>query len=424
MLFDGMGIADPNGVSIIYMVNTAFSSETVLETGGGNAESKATMVMNLIPEEGGNRFSGMFDARYSNDGLQADNLDQNLIDQGVTFTNEMLKFYNVDATLGGPIAEDRGVVLPGIPRGPQPEHRARRLLQQQHREPDARIHRGPDPQGVPHGMDAEPRRTGHGAGLGEKQDRRLRRLPVVLQSGPGGVLLAGGLPAPVQPVPRAVAPGHLDVAGVEPAPARGRLLEHARPLAVSVAGRRRVRVRSGRHPHARADHGLPVERAELLRRRNQEAPLLRAGLAVVRHRVARLQGRVPAGARHLGVPVRRARRRVVLPSERRPEPDSPARDILRPQEGAHDPAGDLRPGPVDAAPHDAQPRSAVGRLQRTGAGPELSPPPRSSRRGTSRRSPTRSASRTSIRGSASPTTWPATAGRRSSSPSGATWRRG
>ena len=107
MLFDGMGIADPNGVSIIYMVNTAFSSETVLETSGGNAESKATLVMNLIPEEGGNQFSGMFDARYSNDSLQANNLDQALMDQGVTFTNEMLKFYNVDATLGGPIAEDR-----------------------------------------------------------------------------------------------------------------------------------------------------------------------------------------------------------------------------------------------------------------------------------------------------------------------------
>jgi len=107
MLFDGMGIADPNGVSIIYMVNTAFSSETVLETGGGNAESKATMVMNLIPQEGGNRFSGLLDARYSNDGLQADNLDQGLIDQGVTFTNEMLQFYNVDATLGGPIAQDK-----------------------------------------------------------------------------------------------------------------------------------------------------------------------------------------------------------------------------------------------------------------------------------------------------------------------------
>ena len=107
MLFDGMGIADPNGVSIIYMVNTAFSSETVLETSGGNAESKATLVMNLIPEEGGNQFSGMFDARYSNDSLQADNLDQGLMDQGVTFTNEMLKFYNVDATLGGPIAEDK-----------------------------------------------------------------------------------------------------------------------------------------------------------------------------------------------------------------------------------------------------------------------------------------------------------------------------
>ena len=106
-LFDGMGIADPNGTSIIYMVNTAFSQETVMETGGGNAESKATLVLNLIPKEGGNAFSGGFDARYSNDSLQADNVDQTLRDQGVEFSNEMLKFYNVDGTLGGPIAQDK-----------------------------------------------------------------------------------------------------------------------------------------------------------------------------------------------------------------------------------------------------------------------------------------------------------------------------
>lgn len=107
MLFDGMGIADPNGSSIIYMVNTSFSSETVMETGGGNAESKATMIMNLIPKEGGNQYTGMFDLRYANDGLQADNVDQALKDKGVLFSNEMLQFYNVDGTVGGPIAQDK-----------------------------------------------------------------------------------------------------------------------------------------------------------------------------------------------------------------------------------------------------------------------------------------------------------------------------
>jgi hypothetical protein len=107
MLYDGMGIADPNGASIIFMVNTAFASETVMETGSGNAESKATIVMNLIPEAGGNQFAGLADVRYSDDRFQADNLDQELLDSGVTFTNEMLKFYNVDGTLGGPIARDK-----------------------------------------------------------------------------------------------------------------------------------------------------------------------------------------------------------------------------------------------------------------------------------------------------------------------------
>ena len=243
------------------------------------------------------------------------------------------------------------MVLRGVARRPQPEHRARPVLQHQHREPDVRIHARREPEGVPHGMDAERRRTDHVAGLGEEQDRRLRRLPVVLQSGPRRVLLARGLRPPVQPLARAVVPDHLDVAGLEPAAARGRVLEHARPVALSVARGRRVRIGAGGGPPPGADDRLPVERPALLLGSHQEAPLLGAGLAVLRHRLARLQGRVPIGARHLRVPAGHPRRRVVPPPERVAEPDYPARNVRRrPPEGAPDPPGNLRPGSVDAAP--------------------------------------------------------------------------
>lgn len=105
-LFDGMGIADPNGVSIIYMINTAYSQETVLETGGGVAESDATLTMNLIPNEGGNTYSSFTSGTYTNDGMQSNNIDLQKF-PSLTHTNKMTKFYNADFTLGGPIARDK-----------------------------------------------------------------------------------------------------------------------------------------------------------------------------------------------------------------------------------------------------------------------------------------------------------------------------
>ena len=104
-LFDGMGIADPNGTSIIYMINTAYSQETVLETGGGSAESNATLTMNLIPNEGGNQFSMFTSGTYTNENMQSDNISGNY--PGLSHTNRMVKFYNADFTLGGPISEDK-----------------------------------------------------------------------------------------------------------------------------------------------------------------------------------------------------------------------------------------------------------------------------------------------------------------------------
>ena len=107
VLYDGMGTSSPNGISIPYVLNSEFASETVMETGGGNSESNATMVMNLIPREGANNFSFRTAGTYTNDSLQSDNLTQELRDQGVEFTNDLLKFYNFDLTVGGPIAQDK-----------------------------------------------------------------------------------------------------------------------------------------------------------------------------------------------------------------------------------------------------------------------------------------------------------------------------
>ena len=107
VLYDGMGTAAPNGSSIPYVLNSEFASETVMTTGGGNAESNATMVMNMIPREGANNVSFRSALTYTNDSLQGTNLDAALKAKGVEFTNDVLQFYNLDVTLGGPIMQDK-----------------------------------------------------------------------------------------------------------------------------------------------------------------------------------------------------------------------------------------------------------------------------------------------------------------------------
>ena len=50
---------------------------------GGSAESQTGGVrINMIPKEGGNRFSGDFLAIYSNEHLQAENMDAELRAKG------------------------------------------------------------------------------------------------------------------------------------------------------------------------------------------------------------------------------------------------------------------------------------------------------------------------------------------------------
>jgi hypothetical protein len=70
------------------------------ETGGGGVR------VNIIPKEGGNTFSGSAFANFSNSGLQSDNLDQDLIGQGVTSADSLDKIYDSSFAFGGPIKRD------------------------------------------------------------------------------------------------------------------------------------------------------------------------------------------------------------------------------------------------------------------------------------------------------------------------------
>ena len=105
---DGMGVNHPDNGSTGYNVNGTTVEEMVLQTSGISAESNADgAVMNMIPKEGGNAFSGYVLGLYAGEDLQADNLDQELMDKGLTTVSKTLKIYDTTFTLGGPLKQDK-----------------------------------------------------------------------------------------------------------------------------------------------------------------------------------------------------------------------------------------------------------------------------------------------------------------------------
>ena len=70
------------------------------ETGGGGVR------VNIIPKDGGNRFSGSAFANFANDALQTNNVDDALRASGVTTADSILHIYDTSAALGGPIRQD------------------------------------------------------------------------------------------------------------------------------------------------------------------------------------------------------------------------------------------------------------------------------------------------------------------------------
>jgi hypothetical protein len=88
--------------------NEAMIQEAVYQTAGGSAETiTGGLNMNLVPKDGGNRFTG--GARYakSPQSWQGDNLTQDLKNLGVTGVDRIANFYEYNVEEGGPIAQDK-----------------------------------------------------------------------------------------------------------------------------------------------------------------------------------------------------------------------------------------------------------------------------------------------------------------------------
>ena len=106
---DGMSIQNmqSNGATG-YALNAGTIEEITVQTSGISAESTADgIVVNAIPKEGGNTFSGSLLGLFTNDRFGCSNLSDELRTRGLTTTIKILKIYDNQFTLGGPIKKDR-----------------------------------------------------------------------------------------------------------------------------------------------------------------------------------------------------------------------------------------------------------------------------------------------------------------------------
>jgi len=105
--FDGMSIDHASG-NVGYLVNSAMVQEISLQSSGISAESNADgSVVNMIPKEGGNSFSGSLSGLYTSDRFESSNLNDDLRARGLTTISKILKIYDTGVTLGGPLRKDK-----------------------------------------------------------------------------------------------------------------------------------------------------------------------------------------------------------------------------------------------------------------------------------------------------------------------------
>jgi hypothetical protein len=88
--------------------NDASTQELSYEFGAISAEVAGGGVrVNIIPKDGGNRFSGSAFLNFANDKLQGNNVTDVLRNQGITTADSILKIYDASGALGGPIVRDK-----------------------------------------------------------------------------------------------------------------------------------------------------------------------------------------------------------------------------------------------------------------------------------------------------------------------------
>ena len=90
------------------MPQVAAAQEVVLTVSGGLADAETGgVVINVIPRDGANTFSGQFNFSGSNGSLQGSNYTERLKAKGLRSPSELISVYDVNPMYGGRIVRDR-----------------------------------------------------------------------------------------------------------------------------------------------------------------------------------------------------------------------------------------------------------------------------------------------------------------------------
>jgi hypothetical protein len=104
-MFWGTLVAAGNRMS---SVNQATVSEVTVQTSGATAEAESGgALVNVVPRDGGNIYSGSFTSNFANQSLQSNNLDDALKARAVTVIADIRRRYDAGGGIGGPIQRDK-----------------------------------------------------------------------------------------------------------------------------------------------------------------------------------------------------------------------------------------------------------------------------------------------------------------------------
>jgi hypothetical protein len=88
--------------------STASAQEVVVNTSGGLGEAETSgVVLNVIPREGGNTYTGSFGFSGANSHMQGSNYTQSLQDRGLKTPSSLISVYDVNPQGGGRIIRDK-----------------------------------------------------------------------------------------------------------------------------------------------------------------------------------------------------------------------------------------------------------------------------------------------------------------------------
>ena len=111
LLYDGVYYnhgAGSGGNFNTIVPNDATVQEVSLEVGSTSAESpNGGLRTNIIPRDGGNTFKGFFFGSFTDNKLQAGNLDDSLKALGLVSVPQVTRIYDIDPAFGGPLMKDK-----------------------------------------------------------------------------------------------------------------------------------------------------------------------------------------------------------------------------------------------------------------------------------------------------------------------------